>query len=44
MATLDRTMKRRWWPLAIGLGYIALIYTLGGLRIDHVVVGLMSLL
>jgi membrane-associated phospholipid phosphatase len=38
------TMKRRVLPPAIGLGYIALIGSLGGLRVDHVLVGLLGLL
>jgi inositol phosphorylceramide synthase catalytic subunit len=40
----SRTMKRRAMPPLIGLGYIALIGILGGLRIDHVVIGLLGLL
>src|SRR3989441_5531227 len=40
----SRTMKRRAWAPLIGLGYIALIGVLGGLRIDHVVIGLLGLL
>jgi membrane-associated phospholipid phosphatase len=38
------TMPRRWWPPAIGLGYIALIGALGGLSGQHVVLGLLGLL
>jgi membrane-associated phospholipid phosphatase len=37
-------MKWRIWPLALGLSYILLIYALGGLRTDHVVIGLLCLL
>jgi len=37
-------MKRRFWPLLVGISYILLIYVLGGLRVDHVVIGLLSLL
>jgi membrane-associated phospholipid phosphatase len=40
----SRTMKRRAWPAAIGLGYIALVGALGGLRPDHVIIGLLGLL
>jgi inositol phosphorylceramide synthase catalytic subunit len=40
----SRTMKRRILPPAIGLAYIALVGILGGLRTDHVIVGLMGLL
>src|SRR5438309_1866893 len=32
-------MKLRWWPAILGLGYITLIGLLGGLRIDHVILG-----
>jgi len=38
------TMPRRWWPPAIGLGYIALIGALGGLGPQHVVLGGLGLL
>jgi inositol phosphorylceramide synthase catalytic subunit len=37
-------MPRRWWPPALGLVYIAAIGMLGGLRGDHVLVGLLGLL
>jgi inositol phosphorylceramide synthase catalytic subunit len=40
----SRTMKRRVLPAAIGLAYIAVIGLLGGLRGDHVFVGLLGLL
>jgi membrane-associated phospholipid phosphatase len=40
----SRTLKRRLLPPAIGLAYIALVGALGGLRGDHVVVGLLGLL
>ena len=40
----SRTMRRRLLAPAIGLGYIALIGLLGGLRSDHVFVGLLGLL
>jgi membrane-associated phospholipid phosphatase len=40
----SRTMKRRISPPAIGLAYIALVGLLGGLRSDHVLVGLLGLL
>jgi membrane-associated phospholipid phosphatase len=40
----SRTMQRRILPPAIGLAYIALVGTLGGLRSDHVVVGLLGML
>jgi membrane-associated phospholipid phosphatase len=40
----SRTMKRRILPPAIGLAYIALVGILGGLRSDHVFVGLLGLL
>ena len=40
----SRTMKRRLLPPAIGFAYIAVIGALGGLRTDHVVVGLLGLL
>jgi len=40
----SRTMKRRIAPPAIGLAYIAVIALLGGLRPDHVLVGLLGLL
>ncbi len=37
-------MKRRLWPLLIGLTYICLIKVLGGLKSDHVMMGLLPLL
>ena len=37
-------MKRRWWPPAIGLGYIALVWMLGGMRRDHVMIGMLGFL
>jgi len=40
----SRTMKRRAWGPLIGLGYIAVIGILGGLRIDHVLIGMLGLL
>lgn len=40
----SRTMKRRLLPPLAGLAYIALIALFGGLRIDHVFVGLLGLL
>ena len=40
----SRTMKRRVLPPVIGLAYIALVGMLGGLRSDHVLVGLLGLL
>jgi len=40
----SRTMKRRILPPAIGLAYVAAIAALGGLRSDHVFIGLLGLL
>jgi membrane-associated phospholipid phosphatase len=40
----DRAMKRRLWPLAVGIGYVALIGRIGGLRADHVGMGALVLL
>jgi membrane-associated phospholipid phosphatase len=40
----SRTMKRRPGPAALGLLYICLVTVLGGLRGDHVVIGLLGLL
>jgi membrane-associated phospholipid phosphatase len=40
----SRTMERRLWPPAAGLLYVAWIGVLGGLRTDHVFVGLLGLL
>src|ERR1700745_163020 len=40
----EKGMRRRLWPLAIGFGYIAAIGILGGLRSDHVSIGLLCLL
>ena len=37
-------MRRRWWPPAIGLAYIALIASLGGLGGQHVMMGMLGLL
>ncbi len=38
------TMRRRFWPPALGLAYIAAVALLGGLRVDHVLVGLVGFL
>jgi membrane-associated phospholipid phosphatase len=40
----SRTMPRRLWPPALGLAYIAVVGLLGGLRGDHVLVGLLGFL
>jgi membrane-associated phospholipid phosphatase len=40
----SRTLNRRILPPAIGLAYIAVIAVLGGLRPDHVFIGLLGLL
>jgi membrane-associated phospholipid phosphatase len=40
----SRTMRRRILPPAIGLVYIAVVGLLGGLRFDHVFVGLLGFL
>ncbi len=40
----SRSMPRRLWPPALGLLYIAAIALLGGLRADHVLVGLVGFL
>jgi len=40
----SRAMKRRVWPAALGLSYIVAVGLLGGLRSDHVVIGLLGLL
>ncbi len=40
----SRAMPRRLWPPALGLAYIAAIGILGGLRSDHVLVGLLGFL
>jgi membrane-associated phospholipid phosphatase len=40
----SRTMHRRLWPPAVGIIYIAIIGILGGLRSDHVIIGLLGLL
>jgi membrane-associated phospholipid phosphatase len=40
----SRSMKRRLWPPALGLLYVAAVYALGGLRADHVLVGLLGFL
>ena len=37
-------MKRRAWPAGLGLLYIALVGALGGLRADHVFIGLLGFL
>jgi membrane-associated phospholipid phosphatase len=37
-------MERRLWPPALGLLYVAAVYALGGLRGDHVLVGLLGFL
>ena len=38
------SMKRRTWPLLIGVTYIMIIGALGGLRSDHIMMGLLPLL
>ena len=38
------SMQRRLWPPALGLVYIAAVGLLGGLRGDHVMVGLLGFL
>ena len=40
----SRTMPRRLWPPAAGLLYIAAVGLLGGLRGEHVLIGLLGLL
>jgi len=40
----SRTMQRRLWPPALGFAYIGLVAALGGLRPDHVLIGLLGLL
>lgn len=40
----SRTMSRRFWPPALGAGYIAAVALSGGLRADHVLVGCLGLL
>jgi hypothetical protein len=40
----ERDLPRRVWPALIGLAYIAAIAVLGGLRADHVYMGLLSVL
>ena len=40
----SRTLRRRGWPLAVGLLYVAAIGALGGLRADHVLLGSLCLL
>jgi membrane-associated phospholipid phosphatase len=40
----SRTMRRRLWPPLLGLAYIGAVGLLGGLRSDHVLVGLLGLL
>jgi membrane-associated phospholipid phosphatase len=40
----SRTMKRRLWPILLGVAYIAIIDVLGGLKGDHVLIGCLPLL
>jgi membrane-associated phospholipid phosphatase len=40
----EKDMPRRIWPVYVGLGYIAVIFILGGLRPDHVYIGMLCLL
>jgi membrane-associated phospholipid phosphatase len=40
----SRGMRRRAWPVLLGLGYVAAVALLGGLRADHVLIGLLGLL
>jgi inositol phosphorylceramide synthase catalytic subunit len=37
-------MKWQWWPLLLGFAYIGVIAMLGGMRWDHVGIGLLGLL
>jgi len=39
-----KTMKRRAWPGVLALSYVALIYVLGGLRIDHILMSSLVIL
>ena len=38
------SMERRLWPPMLGLLYVAAVYALGGLRSDHVLIGLLGFL
>ena len=40
----NRTLKRRLWPLAIAATYVFAIYTLGGLRSDHLTIAVLVFL
>src|SRR5512146_786509 len=40
----SRTMRRRAWPPLVGLAYVGLVASLGGLKGDHVLIGLLGLL
>ena len=40
----EKNMPRRIWPVYVGVGYIAVIFILGGLRPDHVYIGMLCLL
>src|SRR5215471_9069706 len=40
----SHTMRRRLWPPALGLAYIATIGMLGGLHAGHVLIGMLGFL
>ncbi len=40
----SRSMPRRFWPPGLGLAYVLAVGLLGGLRADHVLVGLLGFL
>ena len=40
----SRSLRRRFWPPALGLLYIAAVALMGGLRGDHVLIGLLGFL
>jgi membrane-associated phospholipid phosphatase len=44
LPSFDTSFHRRVWPIAVGFSYIALIFFLGGLRTDHILIGCLGLL
>lgn len=40
----SRSINRRIWPLALGVSYLLLIYILGGIKADHILIGSLVLL
>src|SRR4051794_40198938 len=40
----SRPMKRRFFPIGMGFSYVITIFLLGGLKTDHIFIGLLCIL